>query len=139
MTADIALRALSPGSNDPTTAMQCIDRLTEILAALGTREPPSSTRQSPDGTIRLLMRSITFAGTVSLAFDQIRLFGAENPAIAGRLLQAVHELATVVPVGLHDTLRAQAAAVVQPSRRSIRDADALQAIERLAACVSCVT
>ena len=129
---DIALRALSPGINDPTTAMQCIDRLTEILAALGTREPPSSTRQSCDGTIRLLMRSITFSGTVSLAFDQIRLFGAENPAIAGRLLQSLRELATVVPASLHETLRAQAAAVVQQSRRSIRDADALQTIERLA-------
>ena len=132
---DIALRALSPGINDPTTAMQCIDRLIEILAALGTREPPPTLRRSPDGTMRLLMRSITFPGAVALAFDQIRLFGAENPAIANRLLQALRELATVVPVSLHYTLRAQAAAVVQQSRRSIRDADALQTIERLAAIV----
>lgn len=130
--ADIALRALSPGINDPTTATQCIDRLTEILAALGTREPPPRARQSPDGTMRLLMHSITFSGAVSLAFNQIRLFGAENPVIASRLLQALCELATVVPASLHETLRAQAASVVQQSRRSIHDADALQTIERIA-------
>ena len=132
---DIALRALSPGINDPTTAMQCIDRLTEILAALGTREPPPTLRRSPDGTMRLLMRSITFPGAVALAFDQIRLFGAENPAIANRLLQSLIELASVVPASLHGTLHAQAQAVMQQSRRSIRDADALQTIERLAVIV----
>lgn len=133
--ADIALRALSPGINDPTTAMQCIDRLTEILAALGTRDRPSAARRSPDGTVRLLMPSPTFSQVVSIAFDQIRLFGAENPTIATRLLVSIGELGTVVPARLHDTLRAQADAVLQQSRRSIDDASALQGIERLAATV----
>ncbi|HYW32222.1 MAG TPA: DUF2254 family protein, partial [Gemmatimonas sp.] len=133
--ADIALRALSPGINDPTTATQCIDRLTEILAALGLREPPSEARQSPDGMVRLLMRTVTFSGAVALAFDQIRLFGAENPVIARRLLVSLGELAAVVPVSLHEALRAQGNAVLNQSRRSIGDTNALRSIELLEATV----
>ena len=131
--ADIALRALSPGINDPTTAIQCIDRLTEILAAVGTREPPAPDRRGPDGAVRVLMRSTSFSRAIAFAFDQIRLFGADNPEVARRLLTSFGELATVVPIGLQATLRAHAQAVLQQARRSLGDPDALQSIERLAA------
>lgn len=133
--ADIALRALSPGINDPTTALQCIDRLTEILAAMGTREVPSNVRRSPDGAVRLLMRTATFSHAASVAFDQIRLFGAENPAVATRLLLSFEDLASVVPSGLLDTIRAQADAVLRQSRRTLDDGAVLQEIERVAALV----
>lgn len=131
--ADIALRALSPGINDPTTAIQCIDRLTEILAALGTRPSPAANRRSPDGAVYLLMRTMSFARAIGFAFDQIRLFGAENPDIAKRLLEALGDLATVIPSRHRETLRSHTEAVLQQARRSIHDSDALHCIERLAA------
>lgn len=131
--SDIALRALSPGINDPTTAIQCIDRLTEILAYLGTRERSSDMRQSPGGGVRLLMRSTSFPRAVGLAFDQIRLFGAENPAIGRRLLEALAELSDIVPTLLHPAVRGQARATVEQARRSVADPDALQDLEMIAA------
>jgi len=130
--SDIALRALSPGINDPTTAIQCIDRLTEVLAALGTRRRPSEDRRSPDGAVRLLMRSTSFPRALRLAFDQIRLFGAGNPAVASRLLEALTELATVVPAGLHAHLRHQAAATVAEARRLLDDPGDRDEIARVA-------
>ena len=131
--ADIALRALSPGVNDPTTAIQCVDRLTEILAALGTRRPPAPDRRSPDGTVRVLMRSTSFPRALGLAFDQVRLFGAANPAVSIRLLASLRELKTVVPTALHAALRAHADLVLRQARRSIDDPVALGSIEQLAA------
>lgn len=131
--ADIALRALSPGINDPTTAMQCIDRLTEIVAALGARQVPSPLRRDPGSNVRLLFRSTSFSHALCVAFDQIRLFGAENPAIAARLLESLGELSQVVPASLHDAIGAQADAVLRQARRTIHDAVALRDIERLSA------
>jgi uncharacterized membrane protein len=131
--ADIALRALSPGINDPATAVQCVDRLTEVLAALGTRGAPSTDRRSPDGAVRLLMRWTSFARALPVAFDQIRHFGAANPAIARRLLEALGALATVVPAELHEPLRHQAGVIAAQARRSIADPAEQEAISRRAA------
>ncbi len=128
--ADIALRALSPGINDPTTATQCVDRLTQILATLGTRPHPSVVRQSPDGSVRVHLRATSFARAVSIAFDQIRLYGASNPAIAHRLLDALGDLALIVPNPLHETLRHQVEAIRLEAMRSLADPEALHAIEQ---------
>lgn len=133
--ADIALRALSPGINDPTTAMQCVDRLTEILAALGTRVPPTADRRSPDGGVRVIMRSTSFARALAIAFDQISLFGADNPTICIHLLQSLQTLASIVPVALHTQISAQRDALMRQVRNSIRDPDARRTIERLAEAV----
>jgi uncharacterized membrane protein len=94
--ADMAVRALSPGINDPTTASLCIDRLAEILARLGTAADPVRSRVSDSGDIRLLARQTTFARAVGLAFDQIRHFGAANPTIAKKLLDTLGRLGMLV-------------------------------------------
>ena len=106
--ADIAVRALSPGINDPTTAMNCIDRLTEILASLGTRRTPSSVRQSPDGNVRLIVQPISFDRALEIAFGQILHFGRDNPAIVQRVMRAYAELAPVVPPALRVTIALRA-------------------------------
>lgn len=105
--SDIAVKALSPGINDPTTALRCIDRLTEILLALGTRAPPDN-RRTREGNVHFIARHLHFERAVGLAFDQIRHYGAENPAIAKKLLAAMSGLAALLPETRHEPLLAQA-------------------------------
>jgi uncharacterized membrane protein len=131
--SDIAVKALSPGINDPTTAMQAIDRLTEVLAALGARRRGAATRASPDGGVRLLVRDTPFERAAGLAFDQIRHFGAENPAIAKKLLETLADLAGVLPAAVRPVLAEQAESTVRAARRSVSDPAELEAVERLAA------
>jgi uncharacterized membrane protein len=88
---DIALKALSPGVNDTTTAVVCIDYLGAILAELAARRIDPHFR-SQDGDVRVIARGATFESFVHGAFDQIRDVAAENTAIYLRLLNA---LATV--------------------------------------------
>jgi uncharacterized membrane protein len=88
---DIALKALSPGVNDTTTAVVCIDYLGAILSELAVRRIDPHFR-SQDGDVRVIARGATFESFVRGAFDQIRDVAAENTAIYLRLLNA---LATV--------------------------------------------
>ncbi|HUF66975.1 MAG TPA: DUF2254 domain-containing protein [Gemmatimonadaceae bacterium] len=89
--ADVAIRALSTGINDPTTAMLAIDRLTEILRSLaGTGEP--AVRADESGAPRLIVRSTTFERAAGLSFDQIRLHGGGNPAIVKKILDSMLDL-----------------------------------------------
>ena len=82
---DIALKALSPGINDTTTAIICIDYLGVILSKIAERQLPAPVRLK-DGEIRVLVKSPTFEGYIETAFDQIRINGKGNLAILVRLL-----------------------------------------------------
>ncbi len=119
--ADIALRALSPGINDPTTAMHCIDRLGEVLAALGSRPPANPVRRSEDGSVCLLARVTTFDRAIGIAFDQIRYFGAAQPAVALRMLETLSNLSGVVAPVLHAVLMKHSDAVMRQAHRSFED------------------
>ena len=109
--ADIAVRALSPGINDPTTAMLCVDRLSEILVTLGRRRPPAPVRDTTDGALRFVALHTTFERAAGLAFDQIRHHGAPNPAILGKLLNAISILLPLVPVADRQALLEQVDAI----------------------------
>ena len=91
--SDIAIRALSPGINDPTTACACIDRLTQVLTLLSERRFPDTVRADSDGRIRVIARRPTFDGLVQLSYGQIRHFGASNPAVASCLADSLTRLA----------------------------------------------
>jgi uncharacterized membrane protein len=119
--SDIAIKALSPGINDPTTAVRCIDRLAEVLLALGTRHPPDPWR-TEEGQVHYLARHTTFARAVGLSFDQIRHFGASNPTIARKLLEVTTRLASLVPPPRRAVLLAQAEAVLHDARTRIESA-----------------
>lgn len=88
---DVALKALSPGVNDTTTAVMCVDHLTSILARLSDRRIESCFR-SEDGELRLLTRGPTYADLVGEAFDQIRQNAAGNVAILESLLNSLQLL-----------------------------------------------
>jgi uncharacterized membrane protein len=85
---DIALKALSPGINDTTTAVECIDNLGEIVGEIARRRLPAPVR-SKDNVPRILTLAPDFADYVATAFDQIRISGKANQAIFERLLSAI--------------------------------------------------
>lgn len=90
---EIAVRALSPGTNDPFTAITCIDRLSAGLCKLAGRDFPSPYRYDDDNTLRLIAEPATFASLVDAAFDQIRQYGATSVAVTLRLLEAIARVA----------------------------------------------
>ena len=85
---DIALKALSPGINDTTTAVSCIDNLGEIVGEIARRQIPAKVR-SKDDVPRVIVAAPDFEDYVETAFDQIRISGKGNQAIFERLLSAI--------------------------------------------------
>ncbi|HEX7154830.1 MAG TPA: DUF2254 domain-containing protein [Thermoanaerobaculia bacterium] len=86
---EVATRALSPGINDPFTAITCIDRLTTALLHLMRREFPPRFRVDAGGSLRVIADRPDFAGVTDAAFHQIRQSGANMPAVAIRLLESL--------------------------------------------------
>ncbi|MFW5470680.1 DUF2254 domain-containing protein [Knoellia sp. CPCC 206435] len=89
---DIAERALSPGINDPTTAVQAIDQLHDLLRRLATRPLPPRQVTSEAGHLVVSVPEPSFADHLALAFDEISHWGREDPRIVQRLLVALRDL-----------------------------------------------
>jgi hypothetical protein len=85
---DVALKALSPGVNDTTTATTCVDYLGAILVHLTDRQIEAPDR-SHDGRLRLIARGPTFDGLLREALEQIRQNAEGNVAVLVRLLQVL--------------------------------------------------
>ena len=86
---EIALRALSPGVNDPFTAIRCVDQLGAALCHLTTRSIPSPYLCSEEGVLRVIARPLSFRNIVDAAFDQIRQSARSNAAVTLRLLETI--------------------------------------------------
>jgi uncharacterized membrane protein len=91
---DMALRALSPSTNDTTTAVMCVDYLKAILARLASRNIPSS-RRYEEGELRVITIEPTFASLVAESFDQIRGSSIGNVSIMIRMLDALQTIASL--------------------------------------------
>nr|MBI1232317.1 DUF2254 domain-containing protein [Cytophagales bacterium] len=89
---EIAARALSPGINDPFTAIACIDNLTAILSYLAQVTFPSKYRYDTEGTLRLIVNAVDFEGVLDAAFNQIRQFSGGSPAVIIRLMEALETI-----------------------------------------------
>jgi uncharacterized membrane protein len=90
---EIALRAISPGINDPFTAIRCIDRLSAGLSHLAQRDFPSPYRYDDRKNLRVIAERVTFAGLMDTAFNQIRQYGKSDVAVTIRLLEAIATIA----------------------------------------------
>jgi uncharacterized membrane protein len=91
---DIALRAISPAVNDPSTAISCIDQLSRVIVYWLGREPTKWRYYAPPHVLRLVVPWITFQGLVDTAFDQIRHYSVSDVAVSLRLIRAFHDIAT---------------------------------------------
>lgn len=109
---EIALRALSPGINDPFTAISCIDRLGNALGTLASREIPSHLVWDDKGQLRLQVKPYTYESIVDAAFDQVRRTGVGHLDVTLRLLQVIANLLQRdLPPSLRQALVEQARAI----------------------------
>lgn len=86
---EIAARALSPGVNDPYTAIACIDNLTATMCYLAEAKFPSKYRLDKDGKLRVIADVLEFEGVLDAAFNQIRQFSGGSTAVIIRLMEAL--------------------------------------------------
>jgi uncharacterized membrane protein len=94
---DIALKAISPAVNDPSTAISCVDHLSRILIRFASREPPPSLLYNPPGRLRVIVSWPDFERLLGTAFDQIRLYAQADVAVSLRMLRALTDIAITVP------------------------------------------
>jgi uncharacterized membrane protein len=90
---DIAIRALSPAINDPTTAVQAIDQIEDLLRRLGRRDLDAGYARDRDGRLRFVYPMPTWEDYLTLAFDEIRQYGATSVQVMRRLRSTLVELA----------------------------------------------
>jgi uncharacterized membrane protein len=90
---DIALKAISPAVNDPTTAVNCIDYLTNILIQVAHCPDNPIHYRDENGILRVICRKPTFDTMLDLAFDQLRHYSRAEVTITLRLLAALTEIA----------------------------------------------
>ncbi|MDP5129600.1 MAG: DUF2254 domain-containing protein [Paraglaciecola sp.] len=86
---EIAVRALSPGINDPYTAITCTDKLCAMLCDLSQRPFPPSLHTDDEGEIRVCTRSFEFSQIANASFNQIRQYGKDSIAVTIRLLESL--------------------------------------------------
>jgi uncharacterized membrane protein len=94
---DIALKAISPAVNDPTTAISCVDQLSRILIRFASREPPEELLYDPPGIVRAGIGWIRFERLLDAAFEQIRMYSKTDVAVSLRLLRALGDIAVTTP------------------------------------------
>ncbi|MDQ6718698.1 MAG: DUF2254 domain-containing protein [Gemmatimonadota bacterium] len=132
---DMALRALSPGINDTTTAVMCVDYLTTILARLASRPIPSS-RRYENGELRVIAIGPTFESVLDDAFDQIRCSAQGNAAIVLRMLGALHAISNLtVSHNRREVLREHVQRIAELAERTIESPHDRERVQRRLATV----
>lgn len=134
---EIAAHALSPGVNEPFTAIACINWLGASLRSVADRNPPSIFKRDKGGRLRAILRHTTFCEMVSASFDQIRIYGSSNKLVVQELIRTIDTLVPVVKTGedLH-CLRSYLVLLMQDAEREIRNANDFAAISGECAQVS---
>lgn len=102
---DIAERALSPGINDPSTAVLVLDELHDLLRRLIRRRFPASVRLDDAGAVRLILPRPDWSDYLDLALDEIRLYGAGSLQVARRMTRLLDDLLAVAPPDRIATVR----------------------------------
>lgn len=129
---EIALRALSPGINDPFTAIRCIDRLSAGLSRLAERQFPSAYRYDNDYKLRIIAEPVAFEQLVDTAFNQIRHYGKSDVAVTLRLLKAIAQITRCTQRPRDRlALEQQAEMILQGSREGLSQQQDQQMVEEL--------
>jgi uncharacterized membrane protein len=133
---DIAIKALSPAINDPTTAVLAIDQLHHLLHLLGERQLDPGVVRDNSGEVRITYRTPCWEDFVTLAVTEIRLYGVNNPQVTRRFQVMFQQLVQVVPaqrsVALHKEMallqRTIVKAFVEPEDRILAGFGDLQGL-----------
>ena len=131
---DIALKAISPAVNDPTTAINCVDQLSRILIRFASREPPESVLYDLPGVVRTQVPWIGFDQLLISAFDQIRHYSEGDSAVSLRLLRALGDIGTSTPdPAMHRALVDLGRRVIEGAEEHVGEQDLKKMLLRLAA------
>ena len=104
---DIALKALSPAINDPTTAVLAIDQLHRMLRLVGKRNLRTDELLDDSGRLRVIFRTPNWEEFVHLAFSEIRCCGSNSLQVARRLRAMIENLVQTLPPHRHAALLEQ--------------------------------
>ncbi|MCX4656344.1 DUF2254 domain-containing protein [Streptomyces microflavus] len=117
--SDIALRALSTSVNDPTTAVQCLDRSIQFLAAVVHLPLGTVHHRDRSGRVRLVQEGPGWESLVDLAFEEIRWCVAGSPQVSRRLLAGLDDLLLLAPEERKQPLVRHRALLVQAVERTV--------------------
>ena len=117
---DIAAKALSPGVNDPTTAIHAVAHLGSLLGELARRQLDALVRRDDEGVLRVGVARPDFGGYLDLACGQVRRYGCDEPAVAIALLRMLRDVAACAETDqVREATTAQAALVLAAAEREI--------------------
>jgi len=125
MLVDVAIKALSPAVNDPTTAVQALHAIEDVLRYASSRHLSIGVVTDDNSQARLIYPTPTWADLVSLALDEIRSFGAGQYQVARRMRSLIDDLLEELPDDRRPVLETQLAllddavdAAFRPSQRA---------------------
>lgn len=121
--SDIALRALSSAVNDPTTAVQCLDRIVQFLAALADLPLGAAHHRDRKGVVRLVQDVPGWADLVDLGFEEIRRCATGSPQVTRRLLAGIDDLLLLTAPERQGPLVRHRTLLIQAVERTVPDAD----------------
>jgi uncharacterized membrane protein len=120
---DVAIKALSPAINDPTTAVQALDQIEDLLLRMGRRDLDVGRVRDAQGRLRLVMPVPTWNDLVVLALDEIRYCGATSVQVMRRMRALLEDLKEHVRPDRREALQYYLARVDKGIRRDFEDAD----------------
>ena len=120
---DIAIKALSPAINDPTTAVQALDQIEDLLLRLGRSDLEGGRVSDRRGSLRLVFPVPSWDDFLVLAFDEIRYCGANSIQVMRRMRALLQDLAQHVPVERRPALERYLERVDNGIRRTFDDQD----------------
>lgn len=124
---EIAVRALSPGVNDPFTAINCIDRLAAILCQVAPKQFPSPYYSDAEGNLRIIRKTATFEGYVDTALNQIRQNSESSAAVMIKLMEAVNVIKSRLSGSeQHKILRKHAEMIKNIAKNNLEERQDLQ-------------
>ncbi len=130
---DIALKAISPAVNDPSTAISVVDHLSAILILAATLEPPSSRIYDEKGICRVIRRQTSFPRLLEIAYNQISPYGKGDMAVSLRLMRALYDISGVTNFGPYlQAIRKQAHRVTNACAACFTKEECEELFDRLA-------
>ena len=104
---DIALKALSPAINDPTTAVLALDQVQRLLRVVGRRQLRGEIIPDQNGQPRVIFRTPNWEDYVHVACREIRACGADNLQVARRMRAMLEDLRRTLPERRRAALQAE--------------------------------
>ena len=90
---DVCVKALSPGINDPTTAIHALGHTSSLLCELASRDLAPRLLHDEEGELRVILRQADFGDLVEEALGPPRRYGASDAFVMARLFMLLRELA----------------------------------------------